>query len=277
MCGTTIFFTTIDTILKVLVAHHGIGMLVTARLGIQVMLMLALVPWLGARVLRLQAPAIQIGRGVALVASSALAVISLHYISLAQTNAIGFSAPLIAALMAIVVLGERLHWRQAACIVAGFAGVVVALDPGAPNFGPVLLWPLALACGNATLHVLTRLGRAEDPLAATLWSAVFAFAIAACALPWTFEQLPLSAWMLLLGGGACVTAGQLLMVEAFRRAPTAVVSPIVYLQFIWATISGFLVFGDKPGLGVVIGAVAVALSGIALVRWATPKPPQTTA
>jgi drug/metabolite transporter (DMT)-like permease len=276
MCGTTIFFTAIDTILKVLVADHGIGMLVTVRLGIQVVLMLALVPWLGARVLRLQVPAIQIGRGVALVASSALAVISLHHISLAQTNAIGFSAPLIAALMAIAVLGERLHWRQAACIVAGFAGVVLALDPGAPNFGPVLLWPLGLACGNATLHVLTRLGRAEDPLAATLWSAVFAFAIAACALPWTFEPLPLSAWMLLFGGGACVTAGQLLMVEAFRRAPTAVVSPIVYLQFIWSTISGFLVFGDKPGLGVVVGAVAVALSGIALVRWATPKPPATT-
>jgi drug/metabolite transporter (DMT)-like permease len=248
-------------------------MLVTARLGMQVALMLALVPWLGRRVLRMQLPAIQFGRGVALVASSALAVVSLRYVPITQTYAIGFSAPLIASLIAIVVIGERLHWRQAVCIVAGLTGVVTALDPGAPNFGPELLWPLGLACGNATLHVLTRLGRAEDPLASVMWSGAFAFAIAACALPWTFEPLPLSAWALLVGGGVCVTIGQLLMVEAFRRAPTAVVSPIVYVQFIWSIISGVLVFGETPGPKVIGGAVAVALSGIALLRWATPKPP----
>jgi drug/metabolite transporter (DMT)-like permease len=66
------------------------------------------------------------------------------------------------------------------------------------------------------------------------------------------------------------------MVEAFRRAPTAVVSPIIYLQFIWAALSGVLVFGEMPGMGVVVGAAVVSLSGIALILWATPKPPAST-
>jgi drug/metabolite transporter (DMT)-like permease len=273
MCGATICFTVVDSIFKALVVDHGIGMIVTVRMGMQVMLMLALVPWLGNRVLRMQLPAIQFGRGLSMIAGSVLVAASLRHVPFAQTYAIGFSAPLIATLFAVAIVGERLHWRQAVCILAGFAGVVAALDPGAPNFGPALLWPLALAAANAALHVLTRVGRAEDPLASVLWSAVFAFSMALCGLPWTFEALPLWAWGLMVVGGAAVTVGQLFMVEAFRRAPTAVVSPIVYTQFIWSTISGMVVFAETPGWGVVVGAVVVALSGVALVRWATPRPP----
>jgi drug/metabolite transporter (DMT)-like permease len=273
MCGTTICFTIVDSILKALVVEHGVPMLVTARLGMQMVLMLALTPWLGRRILRLQLPAIQFGRALAMIAGSALVSISLRYLPITQTYAIGFSAPLIATLVAVAILGERLNWRQAVCILAGFAGVVVALDPGAPDFSPVLLFPLALAAANASLHVLTRIGRAEDPLAATMWSATFAFAIAACGLPWTYRPLPLTAWALLVVGGVSVTIGQLMMVEAFRRAPTAIVSPMVYTQFVWSAISGIVVFGETPGAGVVIGALAVALSGVALIRWATPKTP----
>lgn len=277
MCGTTICFTVHDTVLKALVVDHGVGMLITIRLGVQVVAMLALVPWLGGRVVRLQLPAVQFGRGLSLIGGAALAALSLRYVSLAQTYAIGFSAPLIAALIAILLLRERLGWRQALCILAGFFGVVAALDPGAPSFGVVLLLPLALAFSNAMLHVLTRVGRSEEPLASVLWSAAVAFAISLCALPWTFEALPLSALVLQIVGGAAATAGQLLMVEAFRRAPTAVVSPIVYTQFIWSAISGAIFFGEMPGLGVIVGAVMVAVSGIALVRWATPQPPTPSA
>lgn len=273
MCATTIAFTIHDTILKTLVVDHGVGMLVTIRLGVQVVLMLALVPWFGQRALRIKLPLVQVGRGLPLIAGAALAALSVRYVSLAQTYAIGFSAPLIAALIAAVMLAERPGWRQVLCILVGFFGVVAALDPGAPTFSLALLLPLALACSNATLHVLTRLGRSEEPIAAVLWSAIVAFVIAFVALPWTFEVLSPGVWAWQIAAGVFATAGQLFMVEAFRRAPTAVVSPIVYAQFIWSAISGILVFGDIPGVGVVFGALVVALSGIALVWWATPKPP----
>jgi drug/metabolite transporter (DMT)-like permease len=272
MCGTTICFTIVDSILKALVTEYGVPMLVTTRLGMQMVLMLALTPWLGRRILRLQLPGVQFGRGLAMISGSVLVSISLRYLPITQVYAIGFSAPLIATLVAAALLGERLHWRQAVCILVGFAGVVVALDPSAPSFSLILLLPLLLAGANAALHVLTRIGRDEDPLAATMWSAAFAFVIAACGLPWTYRPMPLSVWALLGFGGVCVTLGQLLMVEAFRRAPTAIVSPMVYTQFIWSVISGVVVFGETPGFGVIVGAIAVALSGVALVRWATPAP-----
>jgi drug/metabolite transporter (DMT)-like permease len=273
MCSATFCFAILDSSLKALVTHHGIAMLVTMRVGVQMVLMLALVPWLGRRVVHLKLPAVQFGRGVALIAGSALGALAFRYMTLAQTSAIGFSAPLIAAVIAAAVFGERLHWRQLACILVGFFGIIAALDPSAPSFGPVLVFPLAQTFANAMLHVLTRVGRSEDPLASVMWSAAAATAIALCALPWTFEPLPWPSLLIVIGGGTAGTLGQLLMVEAFRRAPTAVVSPISYTQFVWTAVAGAVLFGELPSLGVIIGAVVVAVSGIALVRWATPQPP----
>jgi drug/metabolite transporter (DMT)-like permease len=272
MCGSTICSTRVGTVFKALVVDHGIGMLVTIRLGMQALLMLVLIPWLGTRVFSLHRPMIHVGCGIALAAGVALMAVSLRYVPFAQTYAIGFSAPLIATLIALVMFGERFHWRQALCIVVGFGGVIAALDPGTPIFGPVMLWPVGLALANALVHVFSRLGRNEDPFATVFWQAVVATAVSLFALPWTFEILPWRALAVLIGGCVAVTVGQLLMVEAFRRAPTAVVSPIVYAQFIWTAIAGALVFGEIPGVAVVAGAVVVAVSGIALVLWATPKP-----
>jgi drug/metabolite transporter (DMT)-like permease len=276
MCGSTICFTFTDTVVKALVVHHGIAMLVTIRVCMQFLLMLLLMPWFGLRLFRLRNPAVQIGRGVTLIVSSALSVASLRYVPLAQAMAIVFSAPLLAALAAMKLFGERLHWRQAVCILAGFGGVVAALDPGTPTFGPALLWPLALAVAVALMHILTRMGRDDDPLASVLWPGLVGSLISACGLPWTFETLPWPAMGIMILGCIAVTIGQFLMVEAFRRAPTAVVSPIIYVQFIWSVISGVLVFGEMPGIGVVAGAVVVSLSGITLILWATPKPPAAT-
>ena len=273
MCAAMLSFTVLDTIFKILVVHYGAPILVTVRQGVQVVAMLALVPWLGRRVLRCQQPMVQFGRGLCLIAGSGLAALSLRYLPMAQTYAIGFSAPLMAALIAVPMMGEHMGWRQAICILFGFAGVVLALDPGAPSFGIVLMLPLLLALSNAALHVLTRFSRAEDPLASVLWSAVASASVCTLALPWTFETMAAADLALLVAGGIAGTLGQLLMFEAFRRAPTAVVSPIAYSQFIWTTISGALVFGEIPGVAVIAGAIAVAVSGVALVRWATPATP----
>ena len=48
---------------------------------------------------------------------------------------------------------------------------------------------------------------------------------------------------------------------------------MVYTQFVWSAISGALFFHEAPAAGVIVGALTVALTGIALVRWATPQLP----
>jgi drug/metabolite transporter (DMT)-like permease len=73
-------------------------------------------------------------------------------------------------------------------------------------------------------------------------------------------------WALLAVGGAFGTLGHLLLIEAFRRAPTAVVSSMLYTQIVTASSLGYLVFGDVPGIPTLLGAAIVAASGFAIVR-----------
>ena len=67
---------------------------------------------------------------------------------------------------------------------------------------------------------------------------------------------------LLVAGGLIGGVGQLLLTEALRRAPVAVVAPFDYTQLVWASILGFLVWGETPKPLTLVGALVVAGSGI---------------
>ena len=58
--------------------------------------------------------------------------------ALADTYAVGFTAPLIMTLLAVPMLGERIRWRRALSTSVGFAGVLMMLRPGGVPWTPVL-------------------------------------------------------------------------------------------------------------------------------------------
>jgi drug/metabolite transporter (DMT)-like permease len=261
-------FTSLDTILKLLVQRHDPLFLVWGRNFVQVVYLAAAMPLLvPGRMLRMRRPLVHVGRGLGLVLSTLFIILSLRHMPMAQTYAITFSMPLMATILAALLLGERVSLPRLACIVLGFAGVLVALRPGAPDAGAYLVYPLAMAVANAGFHVLTRYGgRDEDPLALLFTVGLFAFLIVSLALPWIFEPMSASDWGLLALGAAFGTLGQFLVIEAYRRAPTAIVSPMLYAQIIAAGLLGYLVFGEVPGPATLIGAAIVTASGIVLVR-----------
>jgi drug/metabolite transporter (DMT)-like permease len=261
-------FSSLDTILKVLVAHHGPGFLVWGRNLFQVVYLCALMPVFGpGRMLRTRRPVVQTARGLLLVLSTIFVVLALRVMPLAQTYAIGFSTPLIATVVAALALGERASPVRWTLIAVGFVGVLVALRPDAPNAGTYLIYPVAMALSNALYHVLTRYaGRDEDPLAMLFHAGFFALLFSSLALPWTWQWMAAGDWALLAVGGAFGTVGHLLLIEAFRRAPTAIVSSMLYTQIVTASSLGYLVFGDVPTIPTLLGAAIVAASGFAIIR-----------
>jgi drug/metabolite transporter (DMT)-like permease len=60
--------------------------------------------------------------------------------------------------------------------------------------------------------------------------------------------------------------GQLFLTEAIRVAPVGVVAPFDYSQLIWATLLGFLVWGELPHAATLAGALVVAASGIYILH-----------
>jgi len=75
---------------------------------------------------------------------------------------------------------------------------------------------------------------------------------------------PADAAMLFLSGVAN-SIGQYLWTRALLMAPATAVSPFYYLMLVWALVIGFLVWGDVPTIGLLIGSCIVVGSGLFLL------------
>ncbi len=261
-------FVALDAILKHLVTRYDGLMLSWGRCLVQMLLVGALVPFIGgASVLATARPWLQAGRGLCLALTSVAMIIASRVMPLTEIYVIAFASPLIATIIATLVLGERTTPVQWALIIGGFLGVLVAMNPTAPTAGLILLLPFAQAAGNGVYHVLTRVcARSDGSVAQLFHSAAVATLILSVLLPWVWTPITAPDAALLLFGGALVTVGHFLLIKAFTMAPTARVSPMVYSQIVWSTLFGYAVFGDVPPLTTWIGGLIIMATGIMLIR-----------
>lgn len=268
MVASVMCFTGLDTTLKILVANHDFWMLAWGRNLAQVLLLIVLLPALGARqVLTVNRPWLQVARGFCLAASTAAILLSLKNMTLTQTYVAMLSAPLVAAALAGPIVGEKASLGQWIWIAAGFAGVVIALDPAAPAIGSYLFYAGAMALALGTNHCLTRLGaRSEGSYTQLFYIAFFALLFLTPILFAATKPLPVEIWGWVALAGAFGTAAHFLMILALTRAPASIVSPMLYTQVVWAAVIGWIVFREWPTMGTVVGALIVVSSGIMLLR-----------
>ena len=80
---------------------------------------------------------------------------------------------------------------------------------------------------------------------------------------WT---LPQSAWhiALLMTAGLLSASSHLILIKAFDYAPASRLAPFTYSQMVWATLMGYLVFGNFPDFWSLVGIVILAAGGIYL-------------
>ena len=261
-------FVALDAILKLLVVRYDGILLSWGRCVAQLVLVGALVPFMGGRpVVSTSRPMLQALRGVCLVVTSVAMIVASRVMPLTEIYIIAFASPLIATIIATFAIGERATPLQWGLIIAGFLGVLIAMNPTAPTASLILLLPLAQAAGNGIYHVATRVcARTDGPIAQLFHVAAFATLFLSVLLPWVWTPMSAPDAALLLFGGAFVTFGHFLLIKAFTMAPTARVSPMVYSQIIWSTLFGYVVFGDVPSLSTVVGGIVIIATGILLIR-----------
>jgi drug/metabolite transporter (DMT)-like permease len=191
---------------------------------------------------------------------------ALQYLQLTVTSSIFFTVPLIIAVLAAPLLGEKLDAGRWMAIAAGFIGVLVIVRPGSTDFHPAMLASLVNAMLYALFMLMTRrLAAYDSPETIQYLPAVGAaiglapFAIAAWEMPDTALEWALACLMGVLGG-----LGHYLLALAHRYAPSTVIAPFLYQQVFYMALFGYLVFGDVPGTAVWIGAFIVIASGLYL-------------
>lgn len=185
---------------------------------------------------------------------------------LGELVSLWFTAPVVAALLAIPLLGERIGRARCLAIGVGFLGAVLVAGPTSLSVSPATALVLfGAACWGYGL-VLTRLiARREPSLVQMLFNNAF-FLVATsigCAVTW---RMPDPTEMLLLVLVAIMGGfGQFSLFEATRRVAVSVVAPLEYTALVWAFLIGFLVWSDEPSRAVLFGAGLIVVAGVLLV------------
>ncbi|MHC2297911.1 DMT family transporter [Rhizobium mongolense] len=212
---------------------------------------------------RTNRPLLQVTRGVLLAAQVVLAITCFAIIGLARTQAIFAGTPILIALLSVPLLGERVGWRRWTAICAGLAGVLLILKPESGFFDPKLLLAV-LGCFLFAFYVIaTRLVSRDDSSMTSFFYTGVAGAIT-ITLIGPFYWTPMSAsdcgWMALL----CLTgiSSHYFLIRAYDMLDAAAVQPLTYLQLVYASIIGVVIFDEALSLNTIAGSVIVVAAGI---------------
>ncbi|MEO8278222.1 MAG: DMT family transporter [Ideonella sp.] len=263
------FFSVMDLLMKILVAHYP-PLQVAALRGLSALpLVMAYVAWSGSgpSLLRVRWR-LHLVRGCLAVLMLALFAFGLRSLPLAEAYTIFFIAPLLITLMSIPVLKERVaraHWLA---IAIGLGGVVVALRPSTTAF--LSLGALAVL-GAATCYsvsaIIGRLLTRSDSSASLVFWTTGALAVGGTvlALP---GWLPIRTDDGALIAGLAVTGflGQVTITEAFRHGQASVVAPFEYTALAWGMAIDWLVWASLPTPQTLLGGAIIIASGIYLLR-----------
>ncbi|APO74554.1 DMT superfamily inner membrane transporter protein [Rhizobium etli 8C-3] len=212
---------------------------------------------------RTNRPLLQVTRGVLLAAQVVLAITCFAIIGLARTQAIFAGTPILIALLSMPLLGERVGWRRWTAICAGLAGVLLILKPQTGFFDPKLLLAV-LGCFLFAFYVIaTRLVSRDDASMTSFFYTGVAGGIT-ITLIGPFYWTPMSesdwGWMALL----CLTgiSSHYFLIRAYDMLDAAAVQPLTYLQLVYASIIGVVIFEEDLSLNTIAGSVIVVAAGI---------------
>lgn len=265
-----LLFVAMDTLLKSLTDAYAVPQLAWARFAFALLLVaLFLRVAFGRLHWRSRAPGLQALRSLLLMGCTLCFSAALARIPLADTTAVNFASPLLTLVLAALWLGEAVSRRRKLGVAVGFVGVLVAIRPpfltGAP-LDPWYLLPLGSAVLFAFYTILTRrLAALDDPRTTILHTGLAATVGTSLVQPLVWTWPSVADWGLLALIGALGAASHGLLVLAYARAPASLLAPLSYTQLVWATLAGWLVFGDAPDGWTVLGALIIAAGGVLAV------------
>lgn len=202
-------------------------------------------------------------RSCLLVAEICLIVWGYTQIGLINSLAVFSVCPLLIVALSGPILGEKISWQRWAAVAAGLVGVLIILRPGMGVFSWAAILPLASALMFAVYSVLTRLTTRDEPtFPAFFWPGVIgAVLMTGIGLPQLRPMLPQDAGFLAAYCGLSILSHWLLL-KCYEQVEAARVQPYAYLQLVFVTGIGMVVYGEVLELPVAIGSVIVVGAGL---------------
>ena len=266
MIITTIVFASQDGLSKYLATEYNVYMVVMIRYWFFAAFVISMSSRRTGgikRVSKTKSPILQIFRSLILVAEMCITILAFTLLGLAETHAIFASYPLIIAMLSGPILGAYVGWRRWLAISFGFIGILIILNPGNGIFSPYALVPLAGAILFALYGLLTRyVGQYDNSSTSFFWTGVVG-SIAMTVVGLNFwDPVSKSDWSIMLLLSASGVVGHYLLIKCYEVAEASAVQPFAYLQLIWASMIGIIIFGEQITTNVLIGACIIVGAGL---------------
>lgn len=184
---------------------------------------------------------------------------------LATVLSINYTAPLLATLAAVVLLGERLRLRRGLALAAGFLGMVLVLRPGSVPITPGVVAAGVSAVSTAfSVIAIRQLVAGADSRAVAIWTFILTTPPSLAVALFVWRWPPLGVWPLLAGIGAMAALGQIAFSRAFALAEASAVLPYDFVRFVVVTLAGVLLFGERYDALTLIGGAIILASTVFL-------------
>lgn len=179
-------------------------------------------------------------------------------IPIAEVTAIGYITPICITIGAAIFLGETLRARRVIGVLCGCFGVFIILRPGFAEinigqFAQLITAPLFAASYLMAKSFTDETDSTTIVAMLTLFTTIFLLPIAL--LDWHWPNLRDLMFLTAVAIGA--TFGHYALTKAFDSAPISVTQPITFLQLVWASALGFLIFGEEIDIFVILGGTII--------------------
>ena len=263
MLLASLLFVSLDTVAKYLTATYPVEQIVWARFSFHLLVALIIMSPQGFGRLKSNRPWLQVLRSAFMLGANAFFFLALQSIPLVTASAVVFVGPLIVTALSVPLLGERVGPRRWAAVAVGFVGAMLIIRPGTDFMHAATVLPLLAALSFSFYQICTRvLASHDDPMTTLTYTAIAGSVATTAIVPSGWITPDTVGWIAMIAAGIFGALGQWALIKAISAAPVSTVAPFGYTGLVWATLFGFVTFGDVPDVYTLSGAVIIAASGL---------------
>ena len=202
-------------------------------------------------------------RGVINMAAMLMFFTALSISPIAKVTALGFTAPIFMAILAVIVLGERFRIYRWSAIFLGFVGMLIILRPGLVVIDTGAL----LVIGSAVLWAVAMLiikiqSRTESSLTIVAYMGIFLGVFSIAPALWVWQPFELQTLGLMVLIGLFGSIAQMAISESLKETDPTALMPFDFLKLIWTAMIGAWFFAEIPDMYTWIGAIVIFSSGL---------------
>jgi len=190
-----------------------------------------------------------------------------HYcfvkLGLIETSAIFAVGPLMVTALSIIFLNEKVGWQRLVAIAFGFIGIMIILRPGMKVFDPLSILALACALSYAVYQILTRfVSNFDTSETSFFYTGITGAIILSFVGPFFYIDVLKSDWILILMICFLGTSAHYFVIKAYQYSEASLLQPFNYLQLVFVSLIGMIVFNEVLEIPVLIGSLMIVFAGL---------------